>query len=257
MVSTAMLKIKVFIGHNRSRKRGSSLVHNLQVSLISNPLAASPLAPASDVYLSQCVQLVAQYAQGSCALGAGTRASAEHAFGLLYDHTAVRVHAMVRRFVHDDAAAQEVTEDVFFSAWMHAGRFDAQRGSVLAWLLTMARSKALDAWRQHAARLVHFDSDMTDDLLVQASVEATPLDLLAAADKHHALHAALAQVPAGARQMLSLAFFQGLTHSEISEHLSAPLGTVKTTLRRALLSLRASLHDSCGPGMTGDLLVEE
>ena len=252
-----MLKTTAFAGHNRSCKRGPSLVHNLRVSLIFNPLVASPMAPASDVYLSQCVQLVAQYAQGSSALGAGSRASAEQAFGLLYDHTAVRVHAMVRRFVHDDAAAQEVTEDVFFSAWTQAGRFDAQRGSVLAWLLTMARSKALDAWRQHAARLVHFDSDMTDDLLAQASAEGTPLDLLSAADKHHAVHAALAQVPAGARQMLSLAFFQGLTHSEISEHLNTPLGTVKTTLRRALLSLRASLQASCGAGMTSALLVEE
>ncbi len=185
------------------------------------------------------------------------RAQAERAMGHLYDHTVQRVHALVRRFVHEDSAAQEVTEDVFYQAWLQSPRFDATRGSVMAWLLTMARSRGLDAWRKHSAQWVSFDSDAADALLAHTSAQDTPFDLLAATDTHHALHAALAEVSPTARQMISLAFFQGLTQQEISEHMQAPLGTVKTTLRRALISLREHLQTTLQADMPAGLLVED
>ncbi len=223
-------------------------------------LAAPVQSPASDGYLVQCIQLIAQHAMASSLndtnAATDTRAGAEQAFSVLYDHTVKRVHALVRRYVKDESTAQEITEDVFFMAWSQAPRFNAARGNPIAWLLIMARSKALDAWRQHAARLVHFDSDATDDLLAQASAHGTPLDLLETVDQKNALHHALAQVSPAARQMLSLAFFQGLTHSEISGHLKTPLGTVKTTLRRALLSMREILQTQCGAELPAGLLEE-
>jgi RNA polymerase sigma factor (sigma-70 family) len=229
------------------------LRHNACVDESLSPsLMIADAAPASDAYLAQCVQLMSQ-----CAEHGVQRASAEQAFSVLYDHCVQRVHALVRRFVHDDAVAQEVTEDVFWAAWTHAPHFDAQRGTVLGWLLTMARSKALDAWRQHAAHLVHVDSHTSDEGLDQAGADDTPVDLLAAADRQHALHTALAQVSPTARQMLNLAFFQGLTHHEISVHLHLPLGTVKTTIRRALLSLRTSLQSSLGADMPAGLSTQE
>jgi RNA polymerase sigma factor (sigma-70 family) len=226
------------------------LVHNVSVL---KPLTSTPANTVSDAYLLQCMQLVVQY------VGAipPDRASAQRAFGVLYDNTVQRVHAMVRRFVHDEATAQEVTEDVFFMAWSQAARFDATRGGVMAWLLTMARSKAIDAWRQHAARTVQFDSDVADDALAQVCTSVTPVDLLEAMDRQHALHAALVSVSPAARTMISLAFFQGLTHSEISAHLGTPLGTVKTTLRRALLTLREVLQSSLGADMPQGLVVED
>lgn len=246
------------------------LVHNMCVSdpvhphLLSTPAteATLPLSPASDSYLLQCIGLIAQHiafdATTQHALAANTRASAEHAFSVLYDHTVQRVHTLVRRYVKDEGAAQEVTEDVFFMAWRQAARFDVTRGNPIAWLLTIARSKALDAWRQNAAKLVHFDSDTTDDLLEDANAPgSTPQDVLEAADQKTALHSALNQVSPAARQMISLAFFQGLTHSEISEHLKLPLGTVKTTLRRALLSMRDILQTHMGADLPAGLLVEE
>ncbi len=221
----------------------------------SNPsLMVADAAPASDAYLAQCVQFMSQCAGKD---HGAKRASAEQAFSVLYDHCVQRVHALVRRFVHDEAVAQEVTEDVFWAAWTHAPKFDAQRGTVLAWLLTMARSKALDAWRQHAAHLVHVDNHTSDEGLDRASADDTPVDLLAAADREHALHAALAHLSPTARQMLNLAFFQGLTHHEISVHLHLPLGTVKTTIRRALLSLRTSLQSSLGADMPAGLHTAE
>ncbi len=251
-----------------TRKRGfalrrlayqcARLRHNACVDESLSPsLMVADAAPASDAYLAQCVQLMSLCVGSGVGVQPATRASAEQAFSVLYDHCVQRVHALVRRFVHDDAVAQEVTEDVFWAAWTHAPGFDAQRGTVLGWLLTMARSKALDAWRQHAAHLVHVDSHTPDEGLEQASADDTLVDLLAAADRQHALHAALAHVSPTARQMLNLAFFQGLTHHEISVHLHLPLGTVKTTIRRALLSLRTSLHNSLGADMPAGLSTLE
>jgi RNA polymerase sigma factor (sigma-70 family) len=239
------------LAHHRARLRHNACVDES----LSPSLMIADAAPASDAYLAQCVQLMSQCVGHSAQ--AATRASAEQAFSVLYDHCVQRVHGLVRRFVHDDAVAQEVTEDVFWAAWTHAPRFDAQRGTVLGWLLTMARSKALDAWRQHAAHLVHVDSHTSDEGLDQASADQTPVDLLAATDRQHALHAALAQVSPTARQMLNLAFFQGLTHHEISVHLHLPLGTVKTTIRRALLSLRTSLQSTLGADMPAGLSTLE
>jgi RNA polymerase sigma factor (sigma-70 family) len=238
----------------RLARRCLYLRHNRAVDESLSPsLMIADAAPASDAYLAQCVQLMSQCAGLGHGVQPAARASAEQAFSVLYDHCVQRVHALVRRFVHDDAVAQEVTEDVFWAAWTHAPHFDAQRGTVLGWLLTMARSRALDAWRQQAAHLVHVDNHTSDEGLDLASADDTPVDLLAAADRQHALHAALAHVSPTARQMLNLAFFQGLTHHEISVHLHLPLGTVKTTIRRALLSLRTSLHSSLGVDMPAGL----
>jgi RNA polymerase sigma factor (sigma-70 family) len=213
--------------------------------------------PTADAQLLSCVLAMAECVGSGTDLAHGQRAQAERALGLLYDHTVQRVHALVRRFVHEDSAAQEVTEDVFYQAWLQSSRFDATRGSVMAWLLTIARSRALDAWRKHSAQPVSFDSDAADEALAHTTVLDSPFDLLAATDTRHALHAALAEVSPTARQMISLAFFQGLTQQEISVHLHTPLGTVKTTLRRALISLREQLQSSRQEGLPAGLAVED
>jgi RNA polymerase sigma factor (sigma-70 family) len=238
-----------------SSGRSAGLVHN---GYVLKPLNSPPAQSANDAYLLQCMQLVAQHASvGTASASPFNRANAERAFGVLYDNAVQRVYSMVRRFVHEEAAAQEVTEDVFFAAWSQAARFDVARGSVMAWLLAMARSKAIDAWRQQATCAVQFDSDAVDDALAKVSTGLTPVDLLEAMNRQHALHAALVNVSPAARMMISLAFFQGLTHSEISAHLGTPLGTVKTTLRRALLTLREVLQSSLGADIPQDLVVEE
>lgn len=244
------------------RCKPAGLVHNIYVSdspnLISMDASQAPTTPqAGDAYLQQCMELITRCHALDPSSNSTSRVSAERAFGVLYDQTVQRVHAIVRRYVKDEGAAQEVTEDVFFMAWSQAHRFDAARGSVLAWLMTIARSKALDAWRQQAARWVHFDSEVADDQLAQLQAPGTPSDILQAVDQQHAVHAALLEVSPAARQMISLAFFQGLTHSEISTHLQTPLGTVKTTIRRALISMRDVLQERLGADVAVDLTVEE
>lgn len=243
---------RAYSRNTRCCHRYNGLVHNISVSYLPE-LAFAETSPASavlqgaDADLQQCIALMAQCRSADPSASAATsRARAEQAFGVLYDQTVQRVHALVRRFVKDEATAQEVTEDIFFMAWSHAQRFDPSRGSALAWLLTMARSKALDAWRQQAARWVHSDSDLADEQLAKLTAPGGPSDILEATDQQQAVHAALQNVSPAARQMISLAFFQGLTHSEISTHLNVPLGTVKTTLRRALASMRAVLQERLG-----------
>jgi RNA polymerase sigma-70 factor, ECF subfamily len=200
---------------------------------------------------------MAQFSGVSSQTNPDHRASAERALSELYDCTVQRVHGLVCRFVQDAGIAQEVTEDVFYQAWTQAARFDATRGSVTTWLFAMARSHAIDAWRRSSAQLVSFDSDAADYAAAQMRGDNSPCDLLAAADHQHAVHAALAQLSPLARQMLSLAFFQGLTHSEISAHMRTPLGTVKTTIRRALQTMRESLRLSLRDDLPISLVMED
>jgi RNA polymerase sigma factor (sigma-70 family) len=229
-------------------------VHNTQVP---NPDSAIATDLSADAHLAECVQTIAQFSGVSCPSSPDQRASAECALSELYDCTLQRVHSLVRRFVHDADAAQEVTEDVFYQAWTQAARFDASRGSVTTWLFAMARGRAIDAWRKSSAQLVSFDSDAADDAATQIRGGNSPCDLLAAADEQHALHAALAQLSPLARQMLSLAFFQGLTHGEISVHMDTPLGTVKTIIRRALLTMRESLRLTLRDDLPISLVMED
>jgi RNA polymerase sigma factor (sigma-70 family) len=231
------------------------LVHNWHVNTeeFATPADAALQDPLAlwVTAMAACVAASEGLASPQC------RAQAEHALGNLYDHSVQRVHALVRRYVHEHSAAQEVTEDVFYQAWVQSPRFDAARGSVMAWLLTMARSRALDAWRKHSAQLVSFDSEVADEAMAQAGAQDTPFDLLAATDARHALHTGLSEVPPTARQMISLAFFQGLTQQEISDHMHIPLGTVKTTLRRALITLRAHLQSTAHADLPANALAED
>jgi RNA polymerase sigma factor (sigma-70 family) len=185
------------------------------------------------------------------------RGLAEQALASLYDATVQRVYSLVRRFVPNDAAAQDVTQEVYMQAWAQAERFDAQRGTVMAWLLNLARSRALDAWRKQSASPVLADSGIADNAAQQLTSSSQPLDLIDAMDTRCALHAALAQLPALTRQMLSLAFFQDMSHQQISDHLRMPLGTVKSTVRRALLTLREHLQQTgLGPEHLASLSFE-
>lgn len=166
----------------------------------------------------------------------------ERALEHLYDATIRRVYSLVRRFCADEASAQDVTQEVYLQAWSQAARFDADRGAAIAWLLNIARSRALDAWRKASNSPVMLNSGIADVAASMLIDTRQPIDFLSATDDKAALHSALQRLPAATRQMLSLAFFQDMSHGEISAHLALPLGTVKSTIRRALLSLRERLQ---------------
>jgi RNA polymerase sigma-70 factor (ECF subfamily) len=171
----------------------------------------------------------------------------EPSLARLYEATAGRVHGLVLRIVRIGALAEEVVEDVFWQVWREAPRFDTQRGRVLAWLLAIARSRAIDALRRTErtrASEVAVDDDETLDALADAPERSDdPLDLLAAAQHHARLHALLASLDPLPRQLLTLAFFRGCTHDEIAAQTGLPLGTVKSHIRRTLTTLRDQLTD--------------
>lgn len=168
----------------------------------------------------------------------------ERALAALYDATFSRVFGLVRRLVRNAAMAEEVVEDTYFQVWRQAVRFDPARGTALAWLLAMARSRALDALRREA-RFQH--QSLGDEAQPELASPAAAADELLDLARHQAdLHQALMLLGAQPRQLVSLAFFRGLSHEEIAQQTRLPLGTVKSQIRRALLSLRQILADG-GP----------
>jgi RNA polymerase sigma-70 factor (ECF subfamily) len=182
-----------------------------------------------------------------CAANAGDEALAEwieriaerdeRALCALYDATLARVYGLVLRIVRRPAWAEEAVEDTYFQVWRQAVRFDRRRGRALTWLLGMARSRAIDVMRREA-RFAHDTLD-ADDAPCLSDTTARPADeLLDAAKGHAVLHGALLTLSAQPRQLVALAFFSGLSHEEIAAQTALPLGTVKSQIRRALISLR-------------------
>jgi len=168
----------------------------------------------------------------------------EPSLARLYEATSGRVYGLVLRVVRNTALAEEVVEDVFWQVWREAPRFDAERGKVLAWLLAIARSRAIDALRrQERVRANEFAVE--DDDAMQALTEHDagddPIDLVSASQHHARLHAVLAGLEPLPRQLLSLAFFRGCTHEEIAEQTGLALGTVKSHIRRTLAALKHQL----------------
>jgi RNA polymerase sigma-70 factor (ECF subfamily) len=171
----------------------------------------------------------------------------EAALGSLYSRLSGAVFALALQVTRNTASAEEVLQDVFWQVWRQAPRFDTARGSVPAWVLTIARSRALDAARSHMRTpQAHTQaSEEMDDCI--PSADAGPQDLLFAAQQGSRLHSALELLDPLRRQLVSLIFFKGLTQQEIAEQTGLPLGTVKSHLRRSLVTLRDALGMDVAP----------
>jgi len=159
----------------------------------------------------------------------------------LYDATWACVRGLVLRVVRRPALADEVVEETYFQVWRQAVRFDPARGRALAWLLGMARSRAIDAVRREA----RFQGEPLDEASGTGLVGDAPAsdELLDAARGHAELQQAMLRLHAQPRQLVALAFFRGLSHEEIASETALPLGTVKSQIRRALITLRQLLGD--------------
>lgn len=160
----------------------------------------------------------------------------ETALARFYDLTVTRVYGLARTITGSSADADDVACETYVQVWNDACRFDPARGSALGWLLSIARSRALDSRRRRLAR------ERTDAHAPhEPRTSDAPEDLLALTESGTAVHAALARLSPLRRELVSLAFFRGLTHAEIATTLGLPLGTVKSHLRRALGVLRETL----------------
>jgi RNA polymerase sigma-70 factor (ECF subfamily) len=149
-----------------------------------------------------------------------------------------RVYGLAITIVRDSRAAEDVAQEAFVRAWRHAGAFDARRGTVVTWLLTITRNLAIDAVRVRRPVAVDPATILALDI---AGAERLPEELAALRDDADRLAAALARLPAEQRRAVVLAGLLGYTAREISEQESIPLGTAKTRIRTGLLRLRAAL----------------
>jgi RNA polymerase sigma-70 factor (ECF subfamily) len=165
----------------------------------------------------------------------------ERALAALYDRYAASLLGMVLRTVRERPDAEAVLMEVFLQAWRGAATFDSARGSVLAWLAMMARSRAMDAARRGARRERHetAEQDSVDAIeSVEAPEPTDPLHGLEQQERRTAIEQAMTALVPAQRLVIELAFFEGLTHVEIAERLSEPLGTVKTRIRQGMIKLR-------------------
>lgn len=163
----------------------------------------------------------------------------ESALGALYDRWTDAVNALVVRIVRDEAEAEEVVEAVFWQAWQQSGRYAGDRGTPGAWLLSMARSRALDRLRSLRRRRDDVAAD--DSIFASQAAVGDPLSDLNTSERAERVSVALQSLPAEQRLVLELAYFEGLSQTEIAERLDQPLGTVKTRARLALRKLRDRL----------------
>ncbi|MCW5657552.1 MAG: sigma-70 family RNA polymerase sigma factor [Burkholderiaceae bacterium] len=165
------------------------------------------------------------------------------AFEAFYDASIVHARTLARRILRD-AELDDALADAFFQAWRDAGRFDPARGSAMAWLLTIVRSRALDVLRQRQLRAPTGEAEPAD----VASDEAGPPDLLSQAQAGTRLHAALGRLSHQERWLLGLAYYRDQTHVQIAAATALPLGTVKSVLLRAQHKLRALLAQDARQG---------
>lgn len=158
------------------------------------------------------------------------RSGDESAMAALYDRYSGIVYSVALRVLGDTAAAEDVLQEVFMQLWRNPGVFDSSRGNLGAWLAVISRNRAIDSLRKR-----HPETDVED---VIVSVEP---DMSGDAERSRAMEkvrSALGAMPAAQRSALEMAYFEGLSHSEIATKTGEPLGTVKTRIRAGLLALR-------------------
>lgn len=163
----------------------------------------------------------------------------EKAFLMLYDRYASRVHALSLRILQDPMLAEEATQDTFLKLWSRARSYLTERGSLVFWLLTIARRTALDRLRLENRRPVLSEGTDPEDTWRDLPDGASMTDEA----RWRSLHFAVQALDTDQRQVVELAYYQGLSQSEIAELLGWPLGTVKTRIRSAMEHLRQSWKD--------------
>lgn len=193
---------------------------------LSNPLSASPrrsgagLNPDSSVNEDQ-------------ALLARVRNRDQSAMAQVFDRYSGMAYAIALRVLNDSGQAEDVIQDVFFQIWQNPERFVSERGSLGAWLAVVIRNRSIDIIRRRKP------SERFEDLILADTTDfASDVEREAMLDR---VREVVKELPAEQRESLELAFFSGLTHAEIARQKGEPLGTVKTRIRMALITLRKVL----------------
>jgi RNA polymerase sigma-70 factor (ECF subfamily) len=184
-------------------------------------------------------------AQALARVALGDRA----AFATLYQATSASLFGVILRINSDRAQAEDLLQDIFVNIWRAAQGFDATRSQPMTWLTSIARNRAIDSLRRRKTEVstvsTHRAADGEgDDIDLLASVpsnDAGPLELLQQAAQSRQLTGCIGELTSEQQQCLALAYYQGLSHAEVAQHLAQPLGTVKSWVRRALQALKDCL----------------
>ncbi|MGH7787560.1 MAG: sigma-70 family RNA polymerase sigma factor [Candidatus Binatia bacterium] len=166
----------------------------------------------------------------------GLRRRDEAALAELYDRCGRTVYGLALRITGDTGAAEEICLDAFWQLWQQADKFDATQGSIQNWLCTIARSRSIDRVRARGARKRVLAEDPTD-----VTVADRPDEAVDVAQQRRLVRQAMATLSPDQRAALALAYYEGLSHSQIAARLEEPLGTVKTRIRQAMGVLRRTL----------------
>lgn len=170
-------------------------------------------------------------------LAARFRAGDEAAFAAVFDGWSGAVFRLAARILRDDTEAEEVVEETFWQAWRNRESFDPRRGGMTAWLMTIARSRSLDRLRAAGRR----PEVGVDQPVLEAVADPSLRDAAEVEELTRLVRGALAELGDDQREVIELAYFEGLTQSEIAERTAQPLGTVKTRVRLAMVKLRGRL----------------
>jgi RNA polymerase sigma-70 factor (ECF subfamily) len=161
------------------------------------------------------------------------------ALGVLYDRYSRLVFSLAWHIVRDQAAAEEITQDVFYRVWENAATYRPEQARLTTWMTSITRYRAIDALRQRGTRPQQENPGWAEVALARLPAAGDgPEEAAALALERQRVRAAIATLPREQQEALALAFFQGLSHSQIAEALHQPLGTVKTRIRLAMQKLR-------------------
>ena len=189
----------------------------------SSPYAASLIEP----------DLVARAAKGD-----------QKAFEALYDQSSSLLFALALRILGDREEATDLLQEVYLEVWRKGARYDPARGTPIAWLVTLTRSRAIDRLRSRGSK-GHGRTDSIDETGAAELPDGTPGPYEAAADMElrMAVTKALGGLPEAQQQALELAYYEGLSHTEIAARLNQPVGTIKTRIKLGMAKLKTALQE--------------
>jgi RNA polymerase sigma-70 factor (ECF subfamily) len=167
----------------------------------------------------------------------------QQAFSQLYDHSSTLLFTLAVRILGNHEEAAELLQDVYLEVWRKVSHYDVGRGTPMAWLVTLTKSRAIDRLRAKTTRGYRATNSLEAGTIAQVvDPGPSPFETQADQDLRHAVRTALDGLPEAQQQPIELAYYEGLSHSEIAARLNQPLGTVKTRIKLGMSKLHAALQ---------------